>query len=104
MKMNNYVRHWENKNRKWIYEHRLVMENYLGRSLGSDEHVHHIDGNPKNNAIENLKVVDAHTHFFIHMPPLKNRFCSVKGCNGKHHGKGYCKKHYARMFRKDQGW
>lgn len=53
---------------KWGYvmEHRLVMEKYLGRYLFPEEVVHHIDGDFKNNKIENLwlfKNVSEHTLF-----------------------------------------
>jgi hypothetical protein len=40
----------------YILEHRLIMERHLGRYLDSDEVIHHIDGNPSNNAIENLRL------------------------------------------------
>lgn len=41
---------------KYILEHRLVMEQHLGRYLGPKEVVHHIDGNPSNNVIDNLQL------------------------------------------------
>ncbi len=104
MKMTDYVREWDNDNRLWVYEHRTVIENYLGRSLYSDEHIHHIDENPKNNSLSNLDIVSKSEHCRIHKPALKNRLCSIENCDVKHHSKGYCKKHYARMFRKGQGW
>ena len=37
-----------------VYEHRLVMEAHIGRTLLPVEIVHHIDGNPSNNDISNL--------------------------------------------------
>jgi hypothetical protein len=37
-----------------VAEHRLVMEKKLGRFLLCSEVVHHLDGNPQNNNIENL--------------------------------------------------
>lgn len=41
---------------KYILEHRYVMEQHIGRYLTPKEIVHHIDGNPSNNAIENLQL------------------------------------------------
>lgn len=41
---------------KYILEHRLVMEKHIGRYLNPGEVVHHIDGNPSNNDIENLEL------------------------------------------------
>lgn len=40
----------------YLFEHRLVMENMLGRALVKGESVHHIDGNRANNAPENLEL------------------------------------------------
>ena len=44
------------------YIHRLVMEEHLGRTLLSTEHIHHIDGNPKNNKVSNLQIVTHSEH------------------------------------------
>lgn len=40
----------------YVLEHRLVMEEYLGRYLEPHEVVHHIDGNRANNCIDNLRL------------------------------------------------
>jgi len=38
----------------YVLEHRLVMEAHLGRPLLPTEVVHHIDGDTRNNKVENL--------------------------------------------------
>lgn len=44
----------------YVLEHRVVMENTLGRLLTKDEVVHHINGDTKDNRACNLKVyIDA---------------------------------------------
>ncbi|HEY0048190.1 MAG TPA: HNH endonuclease signature motif containing protein, partial [Pyrinomonadaceae bacterium] len=40
----------------YVFEHRAVMAQYLGRPLRKNETVHHIDGNRSNNNIENLQL------------------------------------------------
>jgi hypothetical protein len=42
--------------RKYVREHRFIMEQFLGRKLSQKEHVHHIDGDKLNNSIENLRL------------------------------------------------
>lgn len=44
----------------YILEHRLVMEQSLGRYLTPGEVVHHLDGNPSNNALSNLHLYASH--------------------------------------------
>jgi hypothetical protein len=39
---------------KWMQEHRLVVENFIGRTLEKGETVHHINFNKKNNNLDNL--------------------------------------------------
>jgi len=49
-------------------EHRLVLEDYLGRRLEKYEVVHHINGNSKDNRIENLEICLLSEHSRCHMP------------------------------------
>lgn len=44
------------------YVHRVVMSEHIGRPLLTEEHVHHIDGDPTNNKIENLEIVSNSEH------------------------------------------
>ncbi len=48
------------------HEHRIVMEQILGRPLGTYEVVHHKDGNKKNNSPENLELMDQSLHASLH--------------------------------------
>jgi predicted nucleic acid-binding Zn ribbon protein len=50
----------------YIYEHRYVMEQYLGRQLEEDEVVHHIDCNIANNRLDNLLLLSRAMHSKLH--------------------------------------
>ena len=66
-----YKRQWQKYRRqringKNIMAHRLVMEQFIGRKLSSDEIVHHKDGNQLNNKIENLELMEKIDHLKMH--------------------------------------
>ena len=64
--MTEYKRKWRNNGVSSV-EHRIIMERHIGRKLSDIEVVHHINGNKRDNRIENLQLLpDRATHNRIH--------------------------------------
>lgn len=84
--------------------HRVVMEQKLGRPLQAGEVVHHKDGNKRNNAPENLELLDSQsTHVRLHVPRkglgVVNKLpCTFPGCSSLQSAKGFCKSHYSKNY------
>jgi hypothetical protein len=57
-----------------VYTHRVVASLKVGHWLTSDEHVHHIDGNPENNSPENLMVMTQSEHMILEMSGKKKYY------------------------------
>lgn len=56
------------------YVHRVIMEEYLGRCLLTEEHIHHRNGDKMNNNIKNLELVNNSIHRKEHVQ-LQQRDC-----------------------------
>jgi hypothetical protein len=66
----------------YILEHRYIMSEYIGRPLRDNEEVHHINGNEKDNRIENLQLVTSSEHTTIHnIVDMSDRVCLL--CKSK---------------------
>jgi hypothetical protein len=50
----------------YVFEHRYLMEQHMGRTLDKDELVHHINKITDDNRIENLQVIPRSEHIILH--------------------------------------
>ena len=64
--------------RGYVREHRLLMEDFLGRYLNDDEQIHHLNGNKQDNRLENLQVVSHTEHLKIHGPLVQKRWAKYR--------------------------
>lgn len=85
---------------RYVPEHRLLMEQHLGRKLIRGEHVHHLNGDKQDNRLENLVVMGWREHGLLHkeaQPVLGRRWAQkYEACidcgrtDREHYGRGRC--------------
>lgn len=63
-----FVDYFADGTRKSVWAHREMMEMHLGRKLEADEVVHHRNGVPDDNRIENFEVMTSADHASHHSP------------------------------------
>lgn len=57
----------------YVMEHRLIMEEHIGRYLRKDEEVHHINRKRNDNRIENLMLLSVSEHKSLHNKERRER-------------------------------
>lgn len=77
-----YVLVWQAAEQKYEPEHRLVMQQHLGRELLATEDVHHLNGVKTDNRVENLQLTTRAEHLREHyatrqIDPVTGRFQPV---------------------------
>lgn len=78
-----YPDHPDATNDGYVMQHRLIMEQHIGRRLEKNEVVHHKNRNRADNRLENLQLMTASEHMSMHMIERHKRkrgeaLCSIE--------------------------
>lgn len=94
---------WKNGVKIRVRQHRYFMELKLGRKLKKTEHVHHINGNPEDNRLINLKLMTPKEHARLHNSKRTyKRGYKMKLTPEQHKSRSESKKKYWRNWRKNK--
>jgi hypothetical protein len=93
-------------NGRYVYEHRHLMEQKIGRKLNRNEQVHHVNENKLDNRIENLVLLENSDHQKLHGMQWKGlwskKFDSCIECKTtekRHSGHGLCNCCHQRKYK-----
>lgn len=92
MRHKGYVLQWQpdhpNQVKGYVPQHRVVMEQHIGRLVTNDEDVHHINHIKDDNRIENLQLMSHQDHMALHAKDLRitidrlgSKKCISEWCN-----------------------
>lgn len=73
------------RNGKKIDLHRALMQEHVGRSLGRNEYVHHVNEDKRDNRIDNLKIVSPSEHGLEHTRHPIEKSCVICGLTFRPH-------------------
>jgi hypothetical protein len=94
--------------RRWKYEHRVIAEAQIGRSLNPGEIVHHVNHDTLDNRPENLVVMTSANHTTLHhsIASWSKKYKWCIDCNRsdrRHEARGMCYVCYQRFTAKLRG-
>jgi len=75
-----YVEIEDDGSRRSVFAHRVIMEKHLGHPLQAGDVIHHKNGNPSDNRIENLEVMSSISHLSLHRIAMEIVDLECLGC------------------------